>query len=135
MIGLPLPTRVPPGEKFSPREVDILRLLAGGYSNREIARTIHLAEGTVKNYVSDILAKLGVPGFGTRAVLISDNPANHLRFWSARRMGRGRLLGKSLVEGEPAGLGVVGNAAGTGELCSRSRWENWDCKSEMGEKW
>jgi len=58
----------PPGEKFSPREVDILRLLAGGYSNREIARTIHLAEGTVKNYVSDILAKLECRD-RTRAVL------------------------------------------------------------------
>ncbi len=58
----------PPGETFSPREVDILRLLAGGYSNREIARTIYLAEGTVKNYVSDILAKLECRD-RTRAVL------------------------------------------------------------------
>jgi DNA-binding NarL/FixJ family response regulator len=32
--------------------------LAGGYSNKEIARSVFLAEGTVKNYVSDILAKL-----------------------------------------------------------------------------
>lgn len=53
---------------FSPREVEILRLLAGGYSNREIARTIFLAEGTVKNYVSEILAKLGTRD-RTRAVL------------------------------------------------------------------
>jgi len=55
-------------EDFSPREVEILRLLAGGYSNREIAKTIFLAEGTVKNYVSDILAKLGTRD-RTRAVL------------------------------------------------------------------
>ena len=48
----------PPSGRFGPREVAILRLLAGGYSNREIARSVHLAEGTVKNYVSDILAKL-----------------------------------------------------------------------------
>jgi DNA-binding NarL/FixJ family response regulator len=47
-----------PTETFSPREVAILRLLAGGYSNKEIARSVFLAEGTVKNYVSDILAKL-----------------------------------------------------------------------------
>ena len=46
----------------------MLRLLAGGYSNKEIARTLHLAEGTVKNYVSDILEKLGTPD-RTRAVL------------------------------------------------------------------
>ncbi|HMA98105.1 MAG TPA: response regulator transcription factor [Wenzhouxiangella sp.] len=58
----------PPVEGFSPREVEILRLLAGGYSNREIARTIFLAEGTVKNYVSDILDKLETRD-RTRAVL------------------------------------------------------------------
>jgi len=58
----------PPTEAFSSREVEILRLLAGGYSNKEIARTIHLAEGTVKNYVSDILDKLNTRD-RTRAVL------------------------------------------------------------------
>jgi DNA-binding NarL/FixJ family response regulator len=57
-----------PTGTFGEREVAILRLLAGGYSNKEIARTLHLAEGTVKNYVSDILAKLGTRD-RTRAVL------------------------------------------------------------------
>lgn len=57
-----------PSDPFGPREIEILRLLAGGYSNREIAQTIHLAEGTVKNYVSDILSKLGTRD-RTRAVL------------------------------------------------------------------
>jgi len=50
------------------RELEILRLLAGGYSNKEIARSLNLAEGTVKNYVSDILAKLDTRD-RTRAVL------------------------------------------------------------------
>ncbi len=50
------------------RELEILRLLAGGYSNKEIARSLNLAEGTVKNYVSDIFAKLGARD-RTRAVL------------------------------------------------------------------
>lgn len=58
----------PPADTFSGREVEILRLIAGGYSNREIARSIHLAEGTVKNYVSDILDKLNTRD-RTRAVL------------------------------------------------------------------
>jgi DNA-binding NarL/FixJ family response regulator len=53
---------------LSARELEILRLLAGGYSNKEIARSLNLAEGTVKNYVSDILAKLGTRD-RTRAVL------------------------------------------------------------------
>lgn len=57
-----------PAGTFGDKEVAILRLLAGGYSNKEIARTLHLAEGTVKNYVSDILAKLGTRD-RTRAVL------------------------------------------------------------------
>jgi DNA-binding NarL/FixJ family response regulator len=57
-----------PTDNFGAREIEILRLLAGGYSNREIAQTIHLAEGTVKNYVSDILSKLGTRD-RTRAVL------------------------------------------------------------------
>jgi DNA-binding NarL/FixJ family response regulator len=50
------------------RELEILRLLAGGYSNKEIARGLGLAEGTIKNYVSEILAKLGTRD-RTRAVL------------------------------------------------------------------
>jgi DNA-binding NarL/FixJ family response regulator len=43
---------------LSEREKGILRLVAGGYSNKEIARLVHLSEGTVKNYVSDLLIKL-----------------------------------------------------------------------------
>ena len=57
-----------PTDSFSEREVDILRLLAGGYSNREIAKAVFLSEGTVKNYVSEILDKLGARD-RTRAVL------------------------------------------------------------------
>lgn len=57
-----------PAAPFTAREVAILRLLAGGYSNREIARAMFLAEGTVKNYVSAILDKLDTRD-RTRAVL------------------------------------------------------------------
>ncbi len=57
-----------PTDTFNEREVAILRLLAGGYSNKEIARSLFLAEGTVKNYVSTILDKLGTRD-RTRAVL------------------------------------------------------------------
>ncbi|BCJ47176.1 DNA-binding response regulator [Actinoplanes ianthinogenes] len=41
------------------RELDVVRLLAGGRSNREIATALFLAEGTVKNHVTNALAKLG----------------------------------------------------------------------------
>jgi DNA-binding NarL/FixJ family response regulator len=57
-----------PRELFSQREVAVLRLIAGGYSNKEIARAMFLAEGTVKNYVSVILDKLDTRD-RTRAVL------------------------------------------------------------------
>lgn len=46
------------GLRLTERERSILRLVAGGYSNKEIGRSLHLSEGTVKNYVSEILVKL-----------------------------------------------------------------------------
>ncbi len=57
-----------PRALFTDREVAVLRLMAGGYSNREIARAMFLAEGTVKNYVSAVLDKLDTRD-RTRAVL------------------------------------------------------------------
>jgi DNA-binding NarL/FixJ family response regulator len=55
-------------EALTSRETEILRLMAGGYSNREIAGLLGITEGTVKTHVSTILAKLGVRD-RTRAVL------------------------------------------------------------------
>jgi len=51
----PQPLVVP----LSERELDVVRLLADGRSNREIAAALFLAEGTVKNHVTSVLAKLG----------------------------------------------------------------------------
>lgn len=45
-------------EELSVREIEVLKLLASGASNREIAEQLTLAEGTVKNHVSNILGKL-----------------------------------------------------------------------------
>lgn len=47
-------------EPLSEREFEVLRLLAKGASNRQIASQLYLAEGTVKNYISSIFDKLGV---------------------------------------------------------------------------
>ncbi len=55
-------------DPLTARETEILRLMAGGYSNREIAAAFELAEGTVKNHISSVLSKLGVRD-RTRAVL------------------------------------------------------------------
>jgi len=57
-----------PPDPLTRRELEILRLMAGGYSNREIADALGTAEGTVKNHASSILSKLGVRD-RTRAVL------------------------------------------------------------------
>lgn len=57
-----------PADPLTKREVEVLRLMAGGYSNREIADALGTAEGTVKNHASSILSKLGVRD-RTRAVL------------------------------------------------------------------
>jgi DNA-binding NarL/FixJ family response regulator len=51
----PQPLVVP----LSDREMEVLRLLGNGCSNREIATSLFLAEGTVKNHVTNVLAKLG----------------------------------------------------------------------------
>lgn len=55
-------------DPLTDRETEILRLMAGGYSNKEIANSLDVAEGTVKNHVSNILSKMGVRD-RTRAVL------------------------------------------------------------------
>jgi DNA-binding NarL/FixJ family response regulator len=49
----------PPLEPLTEREVEVLRLMAGGYSNREIAAALGVAEGTAKNHVASILSKMG----------------------------------------------------------------------------
>jgi DNA-binding NarL/FixJ family response regulator len=55
-------------EPLTQRERQVLRLMAGGLSNREIAQALRAAEGTIKHHVSSILSKLGVSD-RTRAVL------------------------------------------------------------------
>ena len=48
------------GEPLTQREIDVLRLLGTGATNREIADRLSLTEGTVKNYISAILGKTGL---------------------------------------------------------------------------
>jgi DNA-binding NarL/FixJ family response regulator len=48
-------------EQLSPRELDVLRLIARGMENAEIAEALEISPRTVKNHVSSILAKLGLP--------------------------------------------------------------------------
>lgn len=57
-----VPPAAPPSgwEHLTPREKEVLRLIAAGASNREIAETLYISEGTVKNHVTRILSQLGL---------------------------------------------------------------------------
>lgn len=56
-------------DRLSGRETEVLRLLARGYSNGEIAGNLHLSEGTVRNHVSSIFSKLDVADRTQAAIL------------------------------------------------------------------
>lgn len=55
----PVGEGAPPVQPLTERETEVLRLVAHGYANRQIAEILVLSEGTVKNHVSSLLAKLG----------------------------------------------------------------------------
>jgi DNA-binding NarL/FixJ family response regulator len=57
-------------DKLTEREVDVLRLIGRGFSNSDIAVTLHLSEGTVRNHVSSIFFKLDIPD-RTQAAIIA----------------------------------------------------------------
>jgi DNA-binding NarL/FixJ family response regulator len=61
---------LPSLEALTSRELDVLRLLGSGATNRDIAEQLALTEGTVKNYISSILAKTGLHD-RTQAALLS----------------------------------------------------------------
>lgn len=56
-------------DKLTEREVDVLRILGRGLNNAAIAEQLNLSEGTVRNHVSSILAKLDLPDRTQAAVL------------------------------------------------------------------
>ena len=68
-------------EALTEREIEVLRLLAHGQSNKEIARNLVIGEKTVKTHVSNILGKLGVPSrtqaalYAVRAGLVPPDTA------------------------------------------------------------
>jgi DNA-binding NarL/FixJ family response regulator len=61
---------------LSERELEVLKLLGQGKTNREIAKLLHITEGTVRNYISRILTELGV-GDRTQAALWAQQNLSH----------------------------------------------------------
>lgn len=64
------PREAGPFESLTPRELSVLTCIARGRSNKEIGHDLNLSEGTVKGYVSAVLAKLGVDD-RTQAALLA----------------------------------------------------------------
>ncbi|WP_066316196.1 response regulator transcription factor [Bacillus sp. FJAT-29814] len=55
---IPLPVQIP--EELTEREMEVLKQLGYGLSNREIGKLLYISEGTVKNHVSNLITKLGL---------------------------------------------------------------------------
>jgi DNA-binding NarL/FixJ family response regulator len=69
VAGKPAPSSTMLTDKLTEREVDVLRLIARGFTNAGIAERLHLSEGTVRNHVSAIFAKLEVTDRTQAAVI------------------------------------------------------------------
>ncbi|MGH2604513.1 MAG: helix-turn-helix domain-containing protein, partial [Dehalococcoidia bacterium] len=65
-------------DHLTPREVDVLRLIAAGRSNREIAEALVVSERTVERHIANIYAKIGVGGRSARAAAAIYALSHHL---------------------------------------------------------
>jgi len=74
LAKVPEPSAITPTSwsELTPREREVLRLIAAGESNREIAQTLHISEGTVKNHVTSILNRLDLRD-RTQAAIFATN--------------------------------------------------------------
>jgi DNA-binding NarL/FixJ family response regulator len=57
---------------LTPRELEVLKLIAAGANNREIAQTLYISEGTVKNHVTNLLSRLNLRD-RTQAAILAKN--------------------------------------------------------------
>lgn len=68
----PTSKSIPPGwDELTPRELEILKLIAKGASNREIGETLYITEKTVKNHVTRILNRLNLRDRTQAAIIAS----------------------------------------------------------------
>lgn len=72
-IPAPLTNHPEGWEQLTPREQEILQLIAKGASNREIAQTLYISEKTVKNHVTNILSRLGLRDRTQAAIWANSN--------------------------------------------------------------
>jgi len=67
-------------EPLTPREQDVLALVAQGYSNSDIAETLVIAENTVRRHLGSIYGKLGVEASGRSARIVAGLRGDMLRY-------------------------------------------------------
>lgn len=72
-VAAALSTHTPPADALTGREIDVLRMVAAGATNREIATRLFLSEGTVKNHISRILGRLGLRDRTQAAIYARDH--------------------------------------------------------------
>ena len=72
-IARRLAAALPDPGLLTPRETDVLRLVAAGATNKEIAARLYLSEGTIKNHISRILQRLGLRDRTQAALYARDN--------------------------------------------------------------
>jgi DNA-binding NarL/FixJ family response regulator len=76
-IATPTVDRTEGWEQLTPREQEILQLIAKGASNREIAQALYISEKTVKNHVTNILSRLGLRDRTQAAIWANSNSSLH----------------------------------------------------------
>jgi len=74
VVATPAPDLPPGFHELTPREREVLALIGQGASNREIAQTLFLSEGTVKNHVTNILGRLNLRDRTQAALLAASLP-------------------------------------------------------------
>jgi len=57
---------------LSEKEIEIAKMLAQGFTNKQIASSIYISGGTVKNYVSNLYSKIGISDRTSAAIYIKD---------------------------------------------------------------
>jgi DNA-binding NarL/FixJ family response regulator len=79
---------------ITPRELEILELIAAGLSNKEIAERVHVSENTVKTYSSRVFDKLGARAVASRSPVY----ARDGRGAEPEAAGSGRVIGGQYVD-------------------------------------